>query len=195
MSSTSFYYSSENLSPRVTAAFLARQRHVLMPGQFAREHQNSWVDAADSFTTAEVVADGMDGSWIETPVGVPGVAYRIAVDLGAYHNPSVIGIGHTEDMLICIDKLITFQGSPERPVQFADVKATLVAEARAFPGPIEIETWQGLPVVQELAREGWPVMAFTPTARTVADQWNTLSQALVSRRASCRCTRSSARSC
>jgi hypothetical protein len=183
MSSTYFYYSSENLSPRVTAAFLARQRHVLMPGQYAREHQNQWVDSADSFTSAAEVDDAADGAWVESPTGEPRREYQMAVDLGAVHDPTVIGVGHAEDGLICIDRLMTFQGSRETPVQFVDVEAALVALAAAFPPTrIVVESWQGLPVVQSLARRGWPVEVFTPTARTVADQWNTLSQALVSRR-------------
>src|SRR5262245_66275150 len=35
-----WYYSSENQSPLVTPEFLARQRRLLMPAQYAREHEN-----------------------------------------------------------------------------------------------------------------------------------------------------------
>jgi hypothetical protein len=83
----------------------------------------------------------------------------------------------------CVDRLVTLQGSREQPVQFQDIKAIMGALSRDFPPTrILIESWQGAAVVQELARDGWPVELVTPTARTVADQWNTLSQALVSRR-------------
>src|SRR5262249_11307421 len=47
-----WWYTSGNPSPRVTPAFLERQRRLLLPAQFAREHQNAWVDAADAFTSA-----------------------------------------------------------------------------------------------------------------------------------------------
>jgi hypothetical protein len=43
-----WWYSTENLSPLVTAEFLARQRRLLLPAQYAREHENRWVDQADA---------------------------------------------------------------------------------------------------------------------------------------------------
>jgi hypothetical protein len=178
-----WWYSTVNRSPRVTAEFLARQRRLLMPGQYRREHENAWVDSADSFTTAAVVDDAMDGSWIESPTGEPGVAYVHAWDLGLVHDPTVGGVAHVEGPWICVDRLLTFQGSREQPVQFADLKEAMSHLRRDFPPTrILIESWQGAAVVQELACDGWPVELVTPTARTVADQWNTLSQALVSRR-------------
>lgn len=47
-----WWHSSDNPSPRITQKFLDRQRRLLLPGQYAREHGNVWVDAADSFTTS-----------------------------------------------------------------------------------------------------------------------------------------------
>jgi len=54
-----WYWNGDNLSPKVTAKFLERQRRILVPAQFAREHGNQWVDAADSFTTSEQVDRAM----------------------------------------------------------------------------------------------------------------------------------------
>ena len=52
--STFWYYRADNPSPRVTPEFLARQRRLLLPAAYAREHQNQWVDQADAFTTMRV---------------------------------------------------------------------------------------------------------------------------------------------
>src|SRR5207244_8736393 len=38
-----WYWNGDNLSPKVTAKFLERQRRILVPAQFAREHGNQWV--------------------------------------------------------------------------------------------------------------------------------------------------------
>src|SRR2546425_2495404 len=128
-----WWHSSENLSPKVTKAFLERQRRILLPAQFAREHQNAWVDAADSFTTAAAVDAAMGTGWTDQlDAGAPG-EYHAFVDLGAIHDPTVICLGHLEDGVVFVDRLITYQGSRERPVQLATVEKALVDLAAKFP--------------------------------------------------------------
>ena len=127
------YYSQENLSPKITPEFLARQKRILHPVQFALEHENTLMDATDSFISTLEVDDAMDGSWIETPVGEPGRSYVIAVDLGTVHDPSVVGVGHLEDALVCVDKLLTFEGSRDRPVQLWAVERAIRDLASDFP--------------------------------------------------------------
>ena len=92
---TRYYWrcSAENGSPRVTEAFLKRQRRLLMPTQFAREHEDQWVDQADSFCTQTDVDAAMSLP-IEPSPGVCGV---IAVDIGSVHDPSVVGVGHRRE--------------------------------------------------------------------------------------------------
>ena len=177
-----WWHSSENLSPRVTPEFLARQRRILMPAQFAREHQNSWVDAADGFTTVADVDAAMGHGWTEQLEGRPGVRYVAFVDLGAVHDPSVIAVGHVEGDLAYIDKIITFQGSREAPVQLATVEEKQRDLARQFRlTKIRIESWQGMGAVQSLQRAGLPVELYTPTAKSHAEEWPVLAQRLSSR--------------
>ena len=116
-------WSGANRSPKVTQKFLEQQRRLLMPTQFAREHQNLWVDTADSFATAADVDAAMGRGWTEQPHGEPGNEYVVYVDLGAVHDPTVIALGHERDDVLYIDRLITFQGSKSQPVQIADVNA------------------------------------------------------------------------
>src|SRR5262249_12826573 len=66
---TFWHYRSSNASPLVTAEFLARQKRLLMPQQYSREHENAWVDGADAFVTAADVDAAMSGDWVETPSG------------------------------------------------------------------------------------------------------------------------------
>jgi phage terminase large subunit-like protein len=172
----------ENLSPRVTREFIERQRRLLLPGQFAREHQNAWVDAADSFTAAAEVDAAMGTGWTEQIEGRPGAAYVVFVDLGAVHDPSVIAIGHEDDGKAYIDRLVTFQGSREAPVSLDAVERTLRDLAGRFTiRLIRIESWQGLSAVQSLQRAGLPVELFSPTAKAHSEEWPVLAGRLSGR--------------
>jgi phage terminase large subunit-like protein len=179
---TCWHWHSENQSPRVTKDFLDRQRRILLPAAFAREHQNQWVDAADSFTTAADVDLAM-AAGIEQVDGRRGVSAAVYVDIGAVHDASVIALGYRENDTIVIARLMTFQGSRSAPVQIkaiTDALRRLAAEWRI--ASIRIESWQGLSAVQELQRAGLPVDLFTPTSKTNAEEWPVLAQVLSAHR-------------
>src|SRR5262245_35979022 len=109
-----WWHSSENLSPKVTATFLERQRRILTPAQYAREHQNQWVDAADAFTTQANVDAAMDTGWTERARGVAVTSYVVAVDIGTVHAPSVVGVPHrARDTRTYDDHLVTLRAPPE----------------------------------------------------------------------------------
>ena len=174
-----WYFSSANASPRVTAQFLATQRRLLLPLQYAREHENSWQDAADSLFAAADVDACMATGWQEQLRGDPAMdGYMVFVDLGAVRDPSVIAVGHLDaaDQAV-IDRLITFQGTREQPVQLAHVEAVLVELCALFPPVlIRVESWQGLSSVQRLAVLGLPVQLYAPTQKTNAEEWPVLAR-------------------
>jgi hypothetical protein len=129
------------------------------------------------------VDDAMDGSWVETSAPEPGREYVITVDLGLVDNPAVVGMGSQQDGLVCVDRLITFQGSREAPIQLRAVEATIVELAQAFSvSRVVIESWQGEGLVQSLRDRGWPAESFKPTPTAVAPQWATLARCLADRR-------------
>jgi hypothetical protein len=182
MTQVYFYYRDRNQSPLVTEKFLARQRAIMMPGQFAREHQNTVMDAADSFTTVADVAAAMGCGWTEQYTGLPDMRHEIFVDLGAVHDPTVIGVGHEAKGIIYLDTLLTFQGSRDAPVLMPVVKQAILDLAHRFPPKrIRIESWQGLTASQELKGEGLPVELFAPTAKAHGEEWPVLAQRLSSR--------------
>src|SRR5690349_789871 len=103
-------------------------------------------------------------------------AFIYFIDLGAVHDPTVIAVGHLNALdHAVIDRLVTFQGSREQPVQLAQVEATLLDLCRRFPPClIRIESWQGLGSVQRLLALGLPVELFTPTIKTATEEWPVL---------------------
>lgn len=176
---TFWWWSGENRSPKVTAQYLERQRRILVPAQYAREHGNQWVDAADSFVSVEDVDRAMGGPWREQPAGQPGVAHECFVDLGITHDPTVIAVGHEDGGTVYVDVLQTFQGSKRRPVEIAAVEEALLDLAKRFSlRRIRVESWQGIAVVQRLEAVGLPVEVFTPTPKSNAEEWPQLAQRL-----------------
>lgn len=172
-----WWWSGENGSPRISPDFLERQRRILLPGQFAREHQNTWVDAADSLVTRVQVDAAMEAGWhgrLEAPPSDGCVAF---VDLGAVHDPTAIAVGHqSADGIARIDRLLTFQGSREEPVSLAAVEHAIADLCRRFHlRRVRIESWQGLSAVQRLTRLGLPAELYTPTSSTNAEEWPLLA--------------------
>lgn len=180
-----WYYRQANQSPLVTPEFLARARAIKLPGQYAQEHENTVMDAADSFASVADVEAAMGSGWTEQAEGQSGRVYTYGVDLGSVHDPTVIGVGHAEAGVICLDKLITLQGSRDNPVLIPVVKQTILDLVQQFPPAtpqgLRIESWQGLQVTQELTGLGLPVQLFAATAKAHAEEWPVLAQRLSSR--------------
>jgi hypothetical protein len=177
-----WHWHGENRSPKVSRAFLDRQRRVLMPAQYAREHQNLWVDAADAFCSAAEVDDAMRHGWTQRHTGERGQAYVGYVDIGLVNDPTVLAVGHAEGSLAYIDVLWTFDGSRAQPVQLAAVERAIADLSHRFQvRRWRIESWQGVAAVQSLQRLGLPVELFAPTAKAHAEEWPILAQRLSSR--------------
>jgi hypothetical protein len=177
-----WWWHSENRSPKVTRAYLDRQRRILLPVQYAREHQNQWVDAADSFTSAAEVDAAMAHGWTQRPFGEPGRGYEGFVDIGLVNDPTVIALGHAEGSLVFIDVLRTFEGSRAKPVQLRDIERAVGDLSSAFQvRRWRIESWQGVAAVQSLQRLGFRVELFAPTAKAHAEEWPILAQRLSAR--------------
>jgi hypothetical protein len=179
-----FWHSPNNDSPLVTTSFLKRQHRILSASQYAREHQNQWIDAADSFCAAEDVDFAMSRGWREQHAGAPDGSYQAAVDLGLVSDPTVIGVSHRDtDGVVYLDCLLTFHGSRRRPVDLGSVEDALVSLSHAFPlQQIRIESWQGASIVQRLQALGLPTVLYTPTLKAQQDEWPVLAHALAERR-------------
>lgn len=180
--STFWWYSSKNRSPKVTPAYLARQKALLMPIQYAQEHENSWVDSAESYTTQADVDWAMGQDWGECFGACPVPSHVIGMDIGLLHDPAVIAKGHQKDGLIYICRLMTFQGSREAPVRIATLENVIREMAETCDvSRIRIESWQGVPSFQSLTALGLPAELFAPTQKAHAEEWPVLAKRLETR--------------
>jgi len=176
-----WYYASHNQSPRVTKQFLARQRALLTPGQYAREHENQWVDAADTFTTQADVDAAMARHPGEPQRGLPGLGYGYAVDLGLVADVTAIALGHLLGPDLIVDRLVTLAGTKKQPVKISDVRRTLEQLTADFPPVcIAIESWQGIALAEQLGQT-LPVEVVTPTMKSNTEAWPLLLQRLTER--------------
>lgn len=174
-----FEHSTVNRSKLVTPEFLARMRRLKHPLLFAREHQNSWQDADDSFVLVEHVDAAMGRGWDGSVLPEAGVRYAGFVDIGLVSDPTVIAVGHDVDGVAHIDKLITHQGSRQRPVSLPGLRSELRSLAELWRlSPLVIESWQGLTIAADLVRDGVRAEVRTPTAQSQSEMWSALAAEL-----------------
>lgn len=177
-----WFWTSENLSPKISQEFLDQRRRVMLPVAFAREHLNQWVDGADGFTSTAVVDQAMGHRYTQQERGTAGVCYVCFVDLGVLGDPSVIAIGHEEDGLVYLDRLDTFQPALDQPVQLSAVEMQLVKLFNLFDlSAIQVESWQGMASVQRLQQLGLPVELYSPSQKRNTEQWGLLHHRLETR--------------
>jgi hypothetical protein len=147
-----WWHHSTNRSPLVTPELLARQKRILLPQQYAREYENTWVDSADALTTAADVDWAMGQGWAETAGQEADYIYEGFSDIGLVHDATVNVLGHREGELICIDRIQTLQGTREHPVELAAIEEVWLDWAGRFTvGRIRMEsnTPEGSPKDQE----------------------------------------------
>ena len=92
-------------------------------------------------------------------------------------------MGSVDAGVVCVNRLVTLQGSREHPLSMQAVERAIVDVAEAFPPTkILIESWQGVSAAQSLARLGYPAVISTPSLKSNAEQWGVLNQLLTARR-------------
>src|SRR2546427_1947464 len=131
-----------------------------------------------NYASTSLPGRGNDGGTVLLP-GATAVEYHAFLDIGLVHDPSVLCVAHSEDGLVYVDQLLTFQGSRATPVRISTLEAALLdLTARFNLARIRVESWQGAGVAQSLQRLGLPVELFAPTPRSNAEEWPQLAQRL-----------------
>lgn len=165
-------YRNENLSPLVTAEYLERERAILPPHIFAREHLNLWGEGSDVFCTEEdwqrAIASGDPRQ--DTDAGPS----SLFCDLGWVHDETALAVGKRDER-IKITRLETFKGTQAHPVQFAAVESKIVELAESLNvKTARIESPQGIAMAQRLNVTGLQAEVLHPTAKSNQEDWGAL---------------------
>lgn len=177
--STLLIYHTENLSPLVTEEYLERERALLPPAVFSREHLNLWSEGSDVYCTEQdwqrATSDG-DPRRLDDP----GPAFAF-VDLGWAHDETAIAAvkrNHGKTAVLALD---IFQGSQAHPVKFDAVEKKLAELAeRLHIRRMVIESPQGVAMAQRLSIQGVNTQVLYPTAKSNQEHWGALYTALKS---------------
>jgi len=170
-------YHSENLSLLITDAFLETQRAVLPPNIYAMEHLNTWSEGSDIFAAEQDWQRAIDeGNPLRDTD--PGPSY-IFVDLGWAHDETVICAGRKRDDKIDIMAIEVFRGTQAHNVVFSAVEQRIQELAHNLNArKIEIESPQGVGMVQQLQVKGVSAQLTYPTPKANQAHWGALYTAL-----------------
>lgn len=170
-------YRTENLSPLVTPEYLERERAILPPHVYAREHQNLWGEGSDVFCTEEDWKRALDGGDPRRDQD-PGPCYLFC-DLGWVHDETALAVTRRDDGKIKVIHLETFRGSQSHPVEFAAVEDRIAQLAECLNiKRARIESPQGVALSQALNLRGVATDVLHPTAKSNQENWGALYTAL-----------------
>lgn len=170
-------YRTENLSPRISTAFLERERRLKPPGEFAREHQNLWGEGSDVFCTEADWKRAVEDD--PTRKDDPGPCLGF-VDLGWVHDETVLAVGRRmPDGKAGILWMETFRGSQSAPVEFSKVEAKIIELSQTYKvRRWEIESPQGVGLSQSLKSSGVHAEIVYPTAQRQREMWGAFYKCL-----------------
>jgi hypothetical protein len=164
-------YETENKSPKITEAYLERQRQVLPAHVFAREHMNLWGEGSEAFATEQDWQRAIsEGDPRRRSDAGPCKAF---LDLGWVHDESVLTVAkENEDGKTEVIALEVWQGSQREPVNFAAIRKTIEKLAKRMNiTELEIESPQGVSMAQELNLRGVNTRIHHPTAKGQQERW------------------------
>ena len=150
---------------------------------YRRLFENEWVAADDALVgdrdlRAAVQLDG--------PLPPqPNKRYVVAIDVGLKRDASVAVVAHAEPILnearevtgtrVLLDRIETWQGTRDRPVQLANVEGWVEQAARAYnSAQIILDPWQAVGMLQRLRTRGLRVAEYAFTAQSVGRLASTL---------------------
>jgi hypothetical protein len=151
-------------APWISEERLAEQRQRLPDSVYRQLFENEWVSAEGSF---------LDPAMVEAAFVLPGPAlerdphgggYIAGLDLGSVNDRSVLAIGHRAGDQVVLDRMMTWQGSRRRPVDFAELEAFITEAHKRFRFKLRLDPWQGLDLSQRLRAKGIQSEEFTFTS-------------------------------
>lgn len=165
-------------------ADLLQQRKELPEWEYARLHLNRWVASADRLTNPDAIRQcvSLDGE-LEARRGV---RYVVALDLGRVKDRAVMAVCHGEregdQTRVYLDKMLVWEGSRERPVDFSIVERYVRHAAHTYNrATVFFDRWQGLQMSDNLARDRIAVVEAKMSPQAISQRTLALHQLITDR--------------
>jgi hypothetical protein len=132
---------------------IEEQRARLPQAVFEQLFLNQWVAADGAFLDPALIeqAFSLDDP---APEAKTGCSYVAGLDLGHVNDRSVFALGHREGSETHLDRVMVWEGSRSRPVNFEEVERFIVAAHKRFRFSLRLDPWQGLDLAQRLRAQG-----------------------------------------
>jgi hypothetical protein len=169
-------YSNANQSPLVTQKYLDRQRSILPPSVYLREHENRWGVGTDVYCTEE---DWRRATSQGDPRQSTGQGCVIYVDLGWVHDESALAVAKSlgegkADVL----HLEGFKPAGGATLSLSAVEDRIVELVEAYGARVAVESPQGVLMVERLRARNVKAEALHPTSKSNREHWGALYTAL-----------------
>ena len=127
------------------------QRLSLPPQVFQRLWENRWTEGSGSFITRAELDRNVDPAWVPQLQGQSSERYFVGLDLGLTRDRTARAVLHLEGNDVVLDDLRVWQGTPDRPVDIAEVEADLESVDVRFGRPeFYLDPWQLQSSIQRL---------------------------------------------
>jgi hypothetical protein len=164
-------------SPWMDADRLAEQRARLLPSVYARLFENRWVASEDRLASPDELRE-----CVVLPGDLdcdPRFKYLITLDLGLKRDRTAAAVAHREDRRVVLDRIATWQGTRENPVEIAEVEKWVIDTAHEFRSArIILDPHQGVGTLQTLRAHGFSADEYpftaTSTGRLAASLFNAI---------------------
>lgn len=170
-------HSTRNESPAVSKAYLARERKLLPPLVYSREHENTLKEGEDAFATEQEIKAAFAGHG-----RADADAFRYAfVDLATSGVASGVVCSKRSDGVIICEEAMIWKGSRRAPVQIAAVGEWIAGLSSRYTHVelVQVESWQGIATVQSLEGQGHPVEAVHQSAALKSQAYGNLQRLLI----------------
>lgn len=157
--------------PWADRARLEEQRRRLPASSYARLFLNQWTSAEDRLTALDDLRACVSLPGSLPPL--PGLQYRIGVDLGLKRDRTVAAIVHCErvpagGVRVVLDRMQVWAGKRLHPVKLGDVEAWLLEHSKLYGGArVTIDPYQAVSMAQRLRVGGVHVQEFAFTQQSV----------------------------
>ncbi len=160
-------------TPWLDPADLAEQRAELPEWEFARLHENVWIESDDRLSSVDDLrACSTLSDWpLARRRDVP---YLLTLDVGLKHDRTVCAVTHPEarqdaaGFRVVLDRMAAWQGSRRDPVSLDLVESYVLQAARDYQvSGILLDPYQAAQLAQRLRARGVRVDEFAFTAASV----------------------------